>query len=278
MKNIEGQPSDITSSQESFSMAPRDFACILLPAVDYESQLQAIGSLLEQHRQNERRSSERILEIERELPRLSGMRSHQANDERVDLLNTSVYADAAHSMAAIGMLAPFIESVFYQAFQSARTHFGDSTDLLPEHPRWKADPEVCWDCRFIWKNGEKRGNLIEGIMQLSNATGLEEFLPSDLRKTLGAVFAYRNKMFHLGFEWPMDEREKFRALIVNDKWPDHWFAWATSDSKPWVCYMTDEFISECVALIGKVLHALGVFAVEKLPGASATMIFADAKI
>lgn len=270
MKNVEGQPSGITSSQESFGMAPRDFACILLPAVDYESQLQAIGSLLEQHRQNERRSSERVLEIERELPRLSGMRSHQANDERGDLLNTSVYADAAHSMAAIGMLAPFIESVFYQAFQATRTHFGDATDLLPEHPRWKADPEVRWDCRFIWINGEKKGNLVEGIMQLSRATGLEEFLPSDLRKTLDAVFAYRNKMFHLGFEWPMEEREKFRTRIISEKWPDHWFAWATSDSKPWVCYMTDALISECVGLIGKVLHALGEFAVEKLPSASAT--------
>jgi hypothetical protein len=269
MKNIEERPRGKAITQESFGMEARDFACILLPAIDYDSQLQAIGSLLEQHRQNEQRSSERILEIERELPSLSGVRSHMANDERVDLLNMSVYADAAHSMAAIGMLAPFIESVFYQAFQSARTYFGDATDLLPEHPRWKEDREARWDCRFIWKNGEKKGNLIEGIMQLSSATGLKEFLPSDLRKTLSAVFAYRNKMFHLGFEWPMAEREKFRARILSEKWPDHWFAWATSDSQPWVCYMTDTLISECIALISKVLHAMGEFAVEKLPGGSA---------
>jgi hypothetical protein len=270
MKNIEGPSPGMVSTQESFGMESRDFACILLPAIDYESQLEAIGSLLEQHRQNEQRSSEIILEIERELPSLSGMRSHMANHERVDLLNRSVYADAAHSMAAIGMLAPFIESVFYQAFQSARIHFGDATDLLPKHQRWKEDPKARWDCRFIWIKGQKKRNLIEGIMQVSSATGLNEFLPSDLRNTLSAVFAYRNKMFHLGFEWPMAEREKFRAQIVIEKWPDHWFAWATSDSDPWVCYMTDALISECVALIGKILRAMGEFAVEKLPGGSAT--------
>ena len=102
MKNIGGRPRGKAITQESFGMEARDFACILLPAIDYNSQLQAIGVLLEQHRQNEQRSSERILKIERELPSLSGVLSHMANDERVDLLNMSVYADAAHSMAAIG--------------------------------------------------------------------------------------------------------------------------------------------------------------------------------
>ena len=76
-------------------------------------------------------------------------------------------------------------------------------------------------------------------------------------------------MFHLGFEWPIAERDKFRAQIVNEKWPDDWFAWATSNSQPWVCYMTDTLISECIALISKVLHAMGEFVVEKLPGGSA---------
>lgn len=33
--------------------------------------------------------------------------------------------------------------------------------------------------------------------------------------------------------------------------------------------MTDTLISECIALISKVLHAMGEFAVEKLPGGSA---------
>jgi hypothetical protein len=266
MKNIDDQLADIIGAQNSFDFETRDFACILLPAVDYDSQLKAIASLLKQHRESEKRTIEKIQEIERALPSLSGMQNQFANNERVDLLNASVYADAAHSMAAIGMLAPFIESVFYQAFQSARDHFGAAIDQLPDHRRWKADADVRWNCRYFWKNGEMVGNLIAGIMQLSSATGLNEFLPPGLRKTLSAIFAYRNKMFHLGFEWPIEERGKFRAQAVQEKWPETWFAWATSDCKPWICYMTDELISECVTQIGKVLHAIGEFVVEKLPG------------
>ena len=34
----------------------------------------------------------------------------------VDHLHQSVFQDAAHSMAAVGMLAPFVESLFKQAF------------------------------------------------------------------------------------------------------------------------------------------------------------------
>lgn len=109
--------------------------------------------------------------------------------------------------------------------------------------------------------------MVAGIMQLSSATGLNEFLPINLAKTLSAVFAYRNKMFHLGFEWPVHEREKFSILIINEKWPTTWFHWATSGSKPWICYMTDELISECLTQIDGVLHAIGEFAVHKLPGA-----------
>ena len=61
-----------------------DFACILLPHIDYDSQLRAIGALLDLHRQNAKRRSEAIQGIERELPHLSGVQSNLANDERVE--------------------------------------------------------------------------------------------------------------------------------------------------------------------------------------------------
>jgi len=217
------------SIQESLGMAARDYACILLPTVNYDSQLQAIKSLLILHKHNEKRRSTEIAKVERELQDLSGIQRDIANNERAEMLHMSVYEDAAHSMAAIGMLAPIIETIFCQAFRSARFYYGDVTDLLPNHSRWMQDPEARWDCRFFWKKGEKFVNLVEGIMQLSSATGLKEFLPPNLRNMLSAVFTYRNKMFHLGFEWPMDERKKFQAMIASEKWPDNWFACATSD-------------------------------------------------
>jgi hypothetical protein len=110
--------------------------------------------------------------------------------------------------------------------------------------------------------------MVVGIMQLSCATCLNEFLPTNLQKTLSAVFAYRNKMFHLGFEWPVHEREKFSTLIIDERWPTTWFNWATSDSKPWICYMTDDLISECLTQIDGILFAFGKFAVHKLPAKS----------
>ncbi|NYE61100.1 hypothetical protein FHW58_002252 [Duganella sp. 1224] len=265
MNNVDRQPPGSADLQKSFGMEARDFACILLPHIDYDSQLRAIGSLLDLHRQNAKRRSEAIQGIERELPHLSGVQSDLASDERVEMLHRSVYEDAAHSMAAIGMLAPLIETIFYQAFQSARPYFGDAAEQLLFHRKLEADAETRWDCRFIWAKGKKVGNSVEGIMQLSAAIGLDEFLPCNIRETLSAVFAYRNKMFHLGFEWPTDERKRFSARIVSEKWPANWFAWATSNSEPWVCYMTDTLIFECVTQIGNVLHGLGRFVVEKLP-------------
>ena len=132
----------MTLSNESSGMPTRDYACILLPTVDYDSQLLAIRSLLDQHKKNEKRCTEDIKKIDQEMLYLSGAQSQWACDDRSDMLHTSVYADAAHSMAAIGMLAPFIETIFCQAFSSAKTYYGDKTDYLPDHRRWRAEIEL----------------------------------------------------------------------------------------------------------------------------------------
>lgn len=96
----------MTLSDESFGMPTRDFACILLPTVDYDSQLRAIRSLLDQHKKNEERRAGEIQELDHEILHLTDVQGQWASDDRSDMLHTSVYADAAHSMAAIGMLAP----------------------------------------------------------------------------------------------------------------------------------------------------------------------------
>ncbi|RFP09222.1 hypothetical protein D0T23_26260 [Duganella sp. BJB475] len=257
----------MTPFHDSFGNMPtRDYACILLPTVDYEAQLQAMRSLLDQHKKNEDRRTADIQRIDQAIPHLSEEQGRWASDDRSDRLHASVYADAAHSMAAIGMLAPFIETIFNEAFSSARSFYGANTDSLPDHRRWKADIDLAWNCRHSWKkNGARFDSMDAGIMQLSSAIGLKEFLPTSLPTTLSAVFAYRNKMFHLGFEWPVHEREKFNERIAGEKWQTTWFQWATRDSKPWICYITNELIAECLTQIDGVLHAFGAFAVQKLP-------------
>src|SRR5207248_2198413 len=71
--------------------------------------------------------------------------------------------------------------------------------------------------------------------------------------------AYRNKMFHLGFEWPMEERLSFEKAIADSKWTGGWFVKSTSGDSPWIFYMSKEFITHCLATIDKVLDAFGEF-------------------
>ena len=57
-------------------------------------------------------------------------------------------------------------------------------------------------------------------------------MPGDLEATLAVLFAYRNKMLHLGFEWPSRELERFEEQLESSRWPTDWFSKATSDDRP----------------------------------------------
>ena len=254
----------MTSSTSISGITVRDYACLLLPTVDYESQLLAIRELLDLHSRKARARDGKIAEIAQDIPKYNGWNGVLAENEHVDLLHMSVYEDAAHSMAAIGMLAPFIETIFSHAFQSAKSHYSGAPKISANHPRWQASESKRWDCRWFYQSGGMKKNVVEGILELSSAIGLSEFLPKDLHKALQAVFEYRNKMLHHGFEWPLKEREKFRQR-ARDNWPQEWFSWATRDGDPWICYMTDTLINGCLTQIDQILDAIGQFVMSKLP-------------
>ena len=131
-------------------------------------------------------------------------------------------------MAAVGMIAPFVESLFREVFR----------ELGRE-----------------WQRKDMVRNLIKSI----SAMGWGKYLPEDLELTLTALFEYRNKMFHNGFEWPEDVRESFERRLENSGWPAGWFSKATIDDEPRMFYMTDAFIEHCINTIQNV--AVGI---EKL--------------
>jgi hypothetical protein len=81
---------------------------------------------------------------------------------------------------------------------------------------------------------------------------------------LKALFAYRNKMFHWGFEWPPEERDAFAKYIATEKWPSDWFATATTDGKPWIFYLTDVFVDCCIERIGQVVNSFGAYVEAEL--------------
>ena len=117
------------------------------------------------------------------------------------------------------MIAPFIESVFYQAFQNIGREMTKDGSPPSNHARWKQSVEEPWDCRFVWTGEHRRKDLVKGIMQLSDVIDMTRFMPKDLELTLSALFAYRNKTFHCGFEWSLEERFRFNKRLNESSWP-----------------------------------------------------------
>jgi hypothetical protein len=238
----------------------RSAACLVLSDLDYDSQLAAIHFELRRHRQADEAFEKEIAEIDQIAKKTSGIRNQRAVDEWVDRVHRSVYEDAARSMAAIGMLAPMMESVFHQAFQGMRRESHERLRIAPAaHARWERPAEDQWDCHYVWSNGRRSTNLVAGIMQLADATGLKAHLPSDIQHTLQALFEYRNKMFHHGFEWPVEERQRFATRISEAGWPSDWFSHASSGDKPWVFYMSEVFIQHTVRRIDLVIEGIGAY-------------------
>ena len=184
-------------------------------------------------------------------------------DRWLDALHQSGFQGAAHSMAAVGMLAPFIESLFVSIFSGLRKYVQIKNNGSNDDPRIAAPQDEFWDPHFAFDPGGYRRAIVDGIEQLSRTIGLSKYLPSGYVKMLSALFAYRNKMFHLGFEWPMKERCKFNKRVQSGEWPDEWFGKATRGDKPWIFYMSDEFITHCLKTIDEVLEAIGAYFRER---------------
>ena len=236
-----------------------DAACLALPDLDYDSQLIAIRGLLTRQGKADKELVTEIEKIEAFAARASGVRNQQAVDEWADHMHHSVYQDAAHSMAAVGMIAPFVESVFYQAFQNIGREMAKDISPPSNHARWKQSVEDQWDCNFVWTGGHRRKDLVKGIMQLVDAVDMTRYMPNDLEPTLSALFEYRNKMFHHGFEWPLEERRRFNKRLNESGWPPDWFSKATSDGKPWVFYMSSVFIEHCLVRTAQIITGIGGF-------------------
>lgn len=244
---------------------PRDHIFALDLDFDFEAQLMAIRGLLYRNRLADGESRDEIKRIDDHARHLKGLPSEWAVDEWVDRIHGAVYRSAAHSMAAVGMLAPLLETIFFRCFQAIGTRFCGTALPSPSHERWRVDHAVRWDCHFVATGSGPQKDLVRGIVQLSDAVGLAVGLPSDIKPFLSALFGYRNKMFHHGVEWPLTERQLFAKRIVNEGWPMSWFPNASTDNVPWVFYLSDEFVDHGLAITEQVLDAIGCFVRDTLP-------------
>jgi len=256
----------MTENQEELEYLPY----IVLPNLDYDAQLRFIKELLATHKQHIEVTEKSIDDITHYLK--NHIKDHSEeyleylNDERGEKIHTSIYQSATHSMSAIGMLAPFIESLFYQVFYGIKTVFYETSQHPTDHTRWKSNEIEAWDCHYTWKNGsrDQNPNIVEGIMQLSDAVGLKTYLPSDIKLILTVLFSYRNKMFHCGLEWPIEERKNFYKRIKNERWPENWLSFSKSGDEPWIFYLTDEFIKKCVEASENVILGIAQYVQNKI--------------
>ena len=138
---------------------------------DYASQLEAARELLGRNRQADTELSDEIKDVKEWASKLCGDENGIAIIHTIDLIFQSTHQKAAHSMAAVGVIAPVIEAAFKDAINRAGKE-------LP------------------------RGDLVKHILKVVDQTGMVHYLPDDLPVTLEALFRYRNKLFHWGFEWP----------------------------------------------------------------------------
>ena len=254
------------------NISDRDMALVVaLPDLDYNSQLVAIRALLDLHRGAEADHTAEIRKAEQFArtpvrirsrdPFVAALEDDFREQNWIDHLHYSVYHDAAHSMAAVGLIAPFVESIFFQSFRSIQREMTERSLHPNEHERWQQSADDEWDCHYVWKNGRRRKDLVEGILQLVDAVDMSALMPHDLQTTLSALFAYRNKMFHCGFEWPLEERQRFDRQL--SRWPTDWFSRATSGGAPWVFYMSSTFVTHCLNLTEQIIPGIGRFCKER---------------
>jgi hypothetical protein len=262
--DIEEDTTDIFADMDDWDLGLHAFvyADIKVEGADIEAHLTAIHDFVGRLRRDDKELAEKIEKIE---ARSNDPYWNERGDEYlIEHYHSSGYQDAAHSMAAVAVLTAFFQSMFNEAFSGIRKWL-EREDRMPVtgHSRWQMPPEKQWDCQFVSTKKDQiigsTKNIARGIVELAEATGLAGDLPSDLHATLGALFAYRNKMLHCGFEWPAKERNGFAKTIAEKHWPEKWFSQWTSDGKPFMFYLTDAYIDHCLKTINDIIPGIGKF-------------------
>jgi hypothetical protein len=81
---------------------------------------------------------EEIARLEEHARRVTGVENEWVVEEWSDRMHRSAYLGAAHSMAAVGMLAPLLETLFHQSFKRIGAQFFLTSLPATGHLRWAA--------------------------------------------------------------------------------------------------------------------------------------------
>ncbi|MBY3097541.1 hypothetical protein [Rhizobium laguerreae] len=239
----------------------RDYLHTLVHDIDWQSQLLAVRLMIFRNRQAGEAFSKAIKDDAAEVEAYDGPHHDHWVNQHVDMIHESVYHDAAESMAAIGMIAPLVESTLGQSLAALGDMYGRKNINPGDHKRWKRaeNHEARWNCQFYFDSEKKaKNNIILGLPQLAGACGLDKFLSQDFLNWFEAMFMYRNFMFHGGFEWTIERRESFEKQIEKKGW-DRVFTCSTTNHRPWIYYIKDEAIVALPTMVEDMLDSLGRF-------------------
>lgn len=249
-----------------FALTNRDYAIVLLEDLDLEAQLVAVRALLRRNAATDAALEKEIKDIAERARQASGEYGLHLENDWVDHLHGSVFQDAAHSMAAVGMLVPMLESLLTATFGAIRDLKDPATPVTPAGPRAShVGGKNFWDPHYLFSDARGSKDIARGVVQLAESTGLLSLLPVDFATVADALFTYRNRMFHHGFEWPKAERVKFAKLIVERGWPGDWFVTSESGHEPWIFYMSDTFIAHVLGWFEGILEGIGQFILARYP-------------
>ena len=117
-----GVPSELGNPIMILRITHRDIALHQLGEADLGSQLFAIKGVLRRNQEDNKAAKADIDALAEEIRITPGQDPGLLLADLFDHLHRSVFLNAAHSMAAVGMLAPFVESLFVWIFWGIEDH------------------------------------------------------------------------------------------------------------------------------------------------------------
>lgn len=247
---------------QDFHMNHRDYLYhILDDKIDWDSQLIAISRLLKRNTLASLNDQKEIDNDANNLKTYNGKYKDHYIDEHIHLMHMSVFHDAAASMAAIGMIIPFIERISHYFFERMGRLYTEKNLSPPPNKRWSVpteDEASRWDCSLYLSSKEVKKNFYAGFTQLAKATGLLKYIPKSMMTWLDAMIFYRNYMFHNGFEWGEESKHKFQETITKKSW-NKYFSFSKRSNDPWIFTINQEFINKSPDLINEFLDCLASY-------------------
>ena len=166
----------VESATDEFHLTDEDIALYRVldtvdTDIDYIAQLSAAHALLQREKVADQLLTSTITKREEFVQNATGILNQMhAEDDWIDHMHTATYQAAARSMAAVGMLAPLAESLFYHSFSGI--HRILETNGIPVGSSVR--PKEDWDCHhvYVWGKTSPRTDLVAGIIQLAESIGL----------------------------------------------------------------------------------------------------------